>query len=397
MRISYGSSVYSNLEIDAVNKVLKTSTQMGSNVINFEKKIAKIFGKKYGVMTNSGSSALLLALKALNFKKGSEVITPALTFGTTVSSIVLNELVPSFVDVERNTFCVDVNKIEKKISSKTVAILAPDLLGNICNWKVIMNLAKKYNLKVIHDSADTLGATLYNKKMGYFSDITITSFYGSHIINGAGNGGMVCCSDKKIINKIKLLRSWGRSSSLYKNSESPANRFNIKLDGIRYDKKFVFSEIGYQMEPSEISAAFALAQLKKLKNNFDKRNKIFKKHLGFFKKYISFFELPEQNINAKTCWLAFPLLVRPNRYFTRTDLQIFLEKRNIQTRVIFTGNILRQPGFKDIKCIGKAKDFVTADYVMKNGILIGCHHGMTDEMLNYLYKNLVNFFSKIAN
>jgi CDP-6-deoxy-D-xylo-4-hexulose-3-dehydrase len=279
-------------------------------------------------MTNSGSSALLLALKAFNFKKGSEIITPALTFGTTVSSIVLNDLVPSFVDVEKNTFCIDDNKIEKKISRKTVAILAPDLLGNICNWNIILKLAKKYNLKIIHDSADTLGANLYGKKMGYYSDIVITSFYGSHIINGAGNGGMVCGSDKKIIQKIKLLRSWGRSSSLYKNSESVKNRFNIKLDGIRYDKKFVFSEIGYQLEPSEISAAFALVQLKKLKNNFDKRNKIFKMHLNFFKKYSSYVELPNQNIHAKTCWLAFPLLIKPNKYFTRTDLQIFLEKNN---------------------------------------------------------------------
>jgi len=397
MRISYGSSVYGNSEIKAVNRVLKKSTQMGAEVLSLEKKIAAVFGKKYGVMTNSGSSALLLALKAFNFKKGSEIITPALTFGTTVSSIILNELIPSFIDVEKNTFCIDVNKIERKISKKTVAILAPDLLGNICNWKAILDLARKYNLKVIHDSADTLGAELYNKKIGYYSDISITSFYGSHIINGAGNGGMVCCSDKNIINRIKLLRSWGRSSSLYKNSESATNRFNIRLDGIRYDKKFVFSEIGYQLEPSEISAAFALVQLKKLKNNFDKRNKIFKKHLSFFKKYTSFFELPQQNMHANTCWLAFPLLVRPNKYFTRTDLQIFLEKKNIQTRVIFTGNILRQPGFKDIKCIGKAKDFINADYVMKNGILIGCHHGMNEEMLNYLYKNFDNFFSKRVN
>ena len=397
MRISYGSSVYGNLEIKAVNRVLKKSTQMGAEVLSFEKKIAADFGKKYGVMTNSGSSALLLALKAFNFKKGSEIITPALTFGTTVSSIILNELIPSFIDVEKNTFCIDVNKIERKISKKTVAILAPDLLGNICNWKAILDLARKYNLKVIHDSADTLGAELYNKKIGYYSDISITSFYGSHIINGAGNGGMVCCSDKNIINRIKLLRSWGRSSSLYKNSESATNRFNIRLDGIRYDKKFVFSEIGYQLEPSEISAAFALVQLKKLKNNFNKRNKIFKKHLSFFKKYITFLELPQQNFYANTCWLAFPLLVRPNKYFTRTDLQIFLEKKNIQTRVIFTGNILRQPGFKDIKCIGKAKDFINADYVMKNGILIGCHHGMNEEMLNYLYKNFDNFFSKRVN
>lgn len=397
MRISYGSSVYGNLEIKAVNRVLKKSTQMGAEVLSFEKKIAAVFGKKYGVMTNSGSSALLLALKAFNFKKGSEIITPALTFGTTVSSIILNELIPSFIDVEKNTFCIDVNKIERKISKKTVAILAPDLLGNICNWKAILDLARKYNLKVIHDSADTLGAELYNKKIGYYSDISITSFYGSHIINGAGNGGMVCCSDKNIINRIKLLRSWGRSSSLYKNSESATNRFNIRLDGIRYDKKFVFSEIGYQLEPSEISAAFALVQLKKLKNNFNKRNKIFKKHLSFFKKYITFLELPQQNFYANTCWLAFPLLVRPNKYFTRTDLQIFLEKKNIQTRVIFTGNILRQPGFKDIKCIGKANDFINADYVMKNGILIGCHHGMNEEMLNYLYKNFDNFFSKRVN
>jgi CDP-6-deoxy-D-xylo-4-hexulose-3-dehydrase len=239
MRISYGSSVYGNSEIKAVNRVLKKSTQMGAEVLSLEKKIAAVFGKKYGVMTNSGSSALLLALKAFNFKKGSEIITPALTFGTTVSSIILNELIPSFIDVEKNTFCIDVNKIERKISKKTVAILAPDLLGNICNWKAILDLARKYNLKVIHDSADTLGAELYNKKIGYYSDISITSFYGSHIINGAGNGGMVCCSDKNIINRIKLLRSWGRSSSLYKNSESATNRFNIRLDGIRYDKKFV--------------------------------------------------------------------------------------------------------------------------------------------------------------
>ena len=205
---------------------------------------------------------------------------------------------------------------------------------------------------------------------------------------------MIVTSDKLIADKCKLLRSWGRSSSLFIESEAIENRFDIHLDGIQYDAKFVFQEAGYQLEPSEISAAFALVQLKKLGENINLRNKYFNSHNEFFGKFHEFFTLPEQNPKAHTCWLAYPLIVNENDYFTRTDLQIFLEKRNIQTRVVFTGNILRQPMMKDVPCIGKAEDFTNADRVMKQGILLACHHGLNQEMIDHLYSSVKLFLKE---
>ena len=171
-----------------------------------------------------------------------------------------NNLIPSFVDVEPLSYCIDVNQIEESINSNTVAIIAPNLMGNICDWEKIREIADKYNLIVIEDSADTLGATIDDKSSGYFSDLSITSFYGSHIINCAGNGGALALNDKKVLENAKLLRSWGRSSSLFdEKSEAIENRFNIDLDGIEYDAKFVFQMAGYNLEGSEIGAAFGLS------------------------------------------------------------------------------------------------------------------------------------------
>ncbi len=286
-------------------------------------------------------------------------------------------------------------KLKKKINSKTKAILAPDLLGSLCNWPKIKEIADKYNLKILQDSADTLGAKINNLSSGFYSDMSITSFYGSHVINGAGNGGMLCVNDKKESEKAKLLRSWGRTSSLYEDSEAIENRFGINIDGFRYDAKFVFQELGYQLEPSEISSAFALIQLKNLEVNINKRITNFEIHQTFFKKYKEFFDLPQELEGSYSGWLAYPLIVKEEAPFSRTDLQIFLEKKNIQTRVIFTGNILRQPGFKNIKCKGKADDFKSADYVMKGGILLACHHGLNQEMINHMHQSVVSFLRKI--
>ena len=265
IRVPYGQSVHGNDEIKAVTKVLKNSTQMGKNVQQFEKKISKLFSKKYGLMVNSGSSAILLAMEVLNLPKNSEIITPTLTFSSTVSYIIKNNLIPVFVDVKEGTYCMDEDKVKKLINKNTKAIIAPHLIGNLVNWEKIYKMLKKKNIIIIEDSADTLGATYKNKSSGKYTDISITSFYGSHIINCAGNGGMACFNDKKLYTKAKLLRSWGRSSSLYdEKSEKIENRFNIKLDGIPYDKKFVFEKIGHNLEPSEIGAAFGLVQLKNL-------------------------------------------------------------------------------------------------------------------------------------
>jgi CDP-6-deoxy-D-xylo-4-hexulose-3-dehydrase len=394
MYVPYGMTVHGEEEIAAVVNVLRTSTQMGKNVREMEARIAALFDKKHGIMVNSGSSSLYLAVESLQLPKGSEVITPALTFSTTVACIVKNGLIPSFVDVESDTFCIDASKIEAAITPNTSAMVIPNLLGNMPDWKEIGRIAKKHNLKVIEDSADTVGGEFQGVSSGHYSDISITSFYGSHVINCAGNGGMLCVNDDAVADRVKLLRSWGRSSSLFVESEAIENRFNIDIEGIEYDKKFVFEMIGYNLEPNEAGAAFGLVQLNKLHGNIDLREKFFDKQYNFFKKYEAFFDLPRQCENTRTGWLAFPLVIKEDAPFSRRDFQIFLEKRNIQTRVIFTGNILRQPGFKNIECKGHVDDFVMADKVMRGGVLLACHHGLTDDMLAHVHESVEIFMSE---
>ena len=393
-KIYYGLAVYDKKEIRAVNRVLtqnKLNLIDGPSVKLFEKKIASLFGKKYGLMVNSGSSANLLALASLKLKKNSEVITPTLTFSTTVAPIYQLGLIPSFVDVEMNKFIVDIKKIEKNISKKTKAIMIPNLLGNIPNFKEIYKLAKRYNLKVIEDSADTIGYSVKGKNFGKYSDISTTSFYASHIITGAGFGGMVCFNDKKLYEEAKILRGWGRSSAVFNESEDIKKRFSSKISGIQYDGKYIFLKMGYNFIPSEISAAFGLEQLKKLKKNIDTRVRNFKFLYNFYSKFPELVNLPITNLDARTGWLAFPLTIKNNLIFTRKDLQIFFEKNNIQTRTIFTGNILKQPAMKGLKYKSQKDCSNISDYAMKYGILLGCHHGMNNKDLTYITKVFLKF------
>lgn len=394
--VPYGLTVHGEDEEKAVVAVLRSSTQMGRHVREMEAKVAALFAKRQGIMVNSGTSALFLAAEILGLPKGSEVITPALTFATTVSCLVKNGLAPAFVDCERDTFCMDAGKVEAAITPNTKAMCVPNLLGNMPDWPALAALAKKHGLKMIEDSADTLGGTLQGKASGSWSDISITSFYGSHVINCAGNGGMLCVNDEEYARKAKLLRSWGRSSSLYVESEAVENRFDIDIEGIPYDKKFVFEALGYNLEPSEMGAAFGLVQLARLEANIAVREANFRKQYDFFTAYARFFHLPRQREASHTGWLAFPLVVKDDAPFTRRDMQVFLERRNIQTRVIFTGNILRQPGFRDIACRGRAEDFTQADAVMRGGILLACHHGLTDAMLAHVHESVALFLKPYA-
>ena len=400
MRILYGKAVYNNKEINASISVLKNKSLTlidGTSVKELEKKISKLFGKKYGLMVNSGSSANLLGLASLNLKKGSEIITPTLTFSTTVAPIYQLGFIPHFIDVDEMTFTAKLSQIEKAINKKTKAIMIPNLLGNVPNWVEIYKIAKKYKLKVIEDSADTIGYTINKKNYGKYSEITTNSMYASHIITGAGFGGMVCFNDKQLYERAKLLRGWGRSSAIFNESEGIKKRFNTKLDGIPYDGKYIFSDIGYNFLPSEISAAFALEQLKKLPKNIDKRVYNFNKLKIFFSKYPQLFDLPQQQKKLKTPWLAYPVLIKNNSKINRQKLQIFLEKKGIQTRTIFTGNILRQPIMKK-RYYKKVKDAeINSDKVMANGILIGCHHGLDNKELNYIIKNFENFIKNFLS
>jgi CDP-6-deoxy-D-xylo-4-hexulose-3-dehydrase len=395
IHVPYGKTVHGEEEIDAVVNVLRTSTQMGKNVREMEERIAKLYAKNYGIMVNSGSSALYLAADLLDYEPGSEIITPALTFSTTVAPQVKKGWVPAFVDVEEGTYNLDVNKVEEMITPKTKAMIIPNLIGNLPDWKRLREIADKHNIFLLEDSADTLGAEIDGASSGRFTDMSTTSFYGSHIINCAGNGGMLCVNSDAYYDRGRLLRSWGRSSSLFVESEKIENRFNVEIEGIPYDAKFVFEEPGYNIEPSEMGAAFGIVQLNKLAQNIDTRTANYTRMREFFSQYEEHFILPKQLPNSRTGWLAFATTIRESAPFIRRDLQIFLEKRNIQTRTVFTGNILRQPGFKNQPHKASKNGYPESDKVMRGGMLLACHHGLNDAQISHIMESVTVFMKNI--
>lgn len=397
MRVPYGFSVHGKEEINAVVKVLEGNTALGDQTKEFESKIAALFGKKYGVMVNSGSSANLLAFELLNLPAGSEVITPILTFATVVAPIIQKGLIPVFVDVDPDTYLVNLEQVEKAITPKTKALMIPSLMGNIPNMEALAKIAKKHKLFFIEDSCDTLGGKFKGKPTGLHSHISVTSFYGSHIINGAGGGGMIMVNDPKWVDRLVVLRGWGRRSSLFgekANSELIKNRFSGKIAGIPYDNKFIFSEIGYNFLPLELSSAFALEQFKKLPKFLSERKANFANLYEFFKQFENYFILPRQTPDTETAWLAFPLIIKPKAGFTRLDIVTFLEDNNIQTRPIFTGNILKQPGYKAIKNRQVIKDYVNSERIMRGGFVVACHHGLNNDQIEYLKGKFTEFLSK---
>ena len=396
--VLYAEAVYDEQEIEAVVEVLRSQRvdlMLSSKTRLLEKKVAEIFGNRFGIMVNSGSSANLLAVQSLKLPVGSEVITPVLTFATTVAPIVQSGLTPVFVDVNPSTFCVDPEDILNKISSKTKALLIPNLFGNIPDWARLNQIATEYGLQTIQDSADTIGSTLNNRPIGEFSTISTTSFYASHIVTGAGFGGMVLTDSEDYRDTSQLLRGWGRQSSLMNETNSIDERLAFKIDGIRYDAKYVFQELGYNFLPSEISAAFALVQLGKLEMNMKIRESNFSSMSEIFGEYPDYFELPQRASDSRSAWLAYPILIRPNAPFQRYQMQAFFEHMKIQTRTVFTGNILRQPAMKGFSFVGEPDHFPNSDRIMEFGIVFGCHHGMTSSQLEYISKVLKNFLGSI--
>ncbi len=392
-KIYYAKAKYGYSEIKAVNSVLKyqrLNLMNSHNVKLFEKKIAKLFNKKYGLMVNSCSSANLLALSALNLKKGSEIITPSLTFSTTVSPIIQLGLKPVLVDINLDTLLIDETKIEKMITKKTKAMIIPNLIGNIPNLKSLKRLCKKYKLYFIEDSADTIKSFYDGKSTGDYSDISTTSFYASHVITCAGFGGMLCTNNKDFYKKAIIQRGWGRNSSLFEEKESINLRFKSKSS---YDEKYLFTDLGYNFIPSEISAAFGLEQLKKLNEYSKLRNNNFNYLYNFFTKHRDLFLLPKKNKLVKNIWLAFPFMICTKK-FKRNDLQIYLEKNNIQTRTIFSGNILRQPGYHKKYFKLDKGGYKNADFVMDNGILLGSHQSMKLRELKYITRVIEEFIKK---
>ena len=395
IRVPYALSVHDHRETKAVSRVIdEHRTALGKETREFEKKIAALFGKKYGIMVNSGSSANLLSIELLNLPAGSEVITPVVTFNTTVAPLIQKGLVPVFVDVKPDTYLIDIDKIESRITKKTKALFIPSLIGNVPDMARLRAIADTHNLFFVEDSCDTLGATFGGKPTGAFSDISTTSFYGSHIINAGSGGGMICVNDTKWHERLLVLRGWGRTSGLFADSEDVAKRFTSELDGIPYDGKFIFTEVGYNMLPLEMSAAFGLVQLKKLTQFTQRRQKNFQALSQMFQQWDRYFSTPIQTPKSFTNWLAFPLTIKNGVPFSRINLVTFLEKNNIQTRPVFTGNILRQPAYAHMRKHNDPTLYPVTDFVMNHSFVIGCHQGISAPHLNHIKKTVEAFLAQ---
>lgn len=366
---------YGEEEIKAVEQSLRDGwlAGFGPRSVEFEKKIAKEFGKKFGVFVNSGSSACLLAVAALDLPKGSKIITPACTFSTTLAPIIQLGYKPVFVDVGLNDYVADIEQVANAITEEVKAIMLPNLIGNKPNWKLLRQILKNMNredIVLIEDSADTVTET-------FESDISTTSFYASHVITAGGMGGMVMFNDEKYVKRALMYRDWGRIGD---NSEDMSERFAHDVDGIPYDYKFLYGVLGYNMKCSEMSAAFGLVQLERFQTFKNKRRDNIKRYLENLKD-VKELILPDDSIEPN--WLAIPLQTE-----RRLELLNFLENNNIQTRVTFAGNVTRHPIYREY-----LQEFKNSDLIMKNGFLLGAHHGMNLDDVDYVCDKIKEFFN----
>lgn len=398
-RIEYAGSVHGEEEIAAVVEVLRggpTALRIGTNVRTLEALVAERFGKGRGVMVNSGSSALYLAVELLDARPGDEVITSPLTFSTDIAPLVRRGLVPVYVDVTPDTYQIDVERIADAVSERTVAILAPNLIGNCPDWDVIRAVADAHGLTVIEDSCDCLGATLRGTPTGTRSDMTVTSFALSHIITAAGTGGMICLDDPDLVDRALLLRRWGRRSeiALFGSRRGQRRFFSSLPDGTEYDDLFIFDELGWNFEPSEISAAFGVVQMGRLDENLARRRRNVALLDDAFARHDDLFVRPRTTPGVETGWHMYPIQIRPSSGIRRSDLQAHLEGHGIDTRMVWTGNICRQPAFAEIPHRICGDGLPHADAVMDRGLILPCNHGIDDEGIAWIVHHLDDFVAR---
>jgi CDP-6-deoxy-D-xylo-4-hexulose-3-dehydrase len=399
-RIEYAGSVHDDREIEAVVAVLRggpTALRIGKNVKAMEARVAELFGKRRGVMCNSGSSALYLAIEVLDLEPGDEIVTAAVTFSTDIAPMIRSGVVPAFVDVTPDTFQIDVDAIEEMIGPRTKAILTPNLIGNAPDWDRIREIGDRHGLKVVEDSCDALGLTLRGTPTGTRADISLTSFALSHIITAAGTGGMVCFDDDALADKALMLRRWGRRSEvqLFGSTKGTDKRFFSTIDGdLEYDNLFIFDEAGWNFEPSELSAAFGLVQLDKLAENLARRQRNFELTSSHFGRWPELFTLPRLTDGVDTGWHMFPVIIKPDVGIRRSALQQWMEQRGIDTRMVWTGNAARQPAFRDKPHRTPAGGLPNADRVMEWGLILPNNHSMNDDDCDYIGACLDGFVAE---
>lgn len=393
-RITYARATHGQEEVDAVVEVLNRGHQglrIGPSVFELERRVPELSGKKYGVMCNSGSSGLYLAVELLDLPKGSEVITSPLTFSTDVAPIVRAGLVPAFVDVRAETVNIDEDRIEEMVTERTAAILVPNLAGNCPDWDKVRAVADKHGLKVVEDTCDALGATLRGVPTGARADISVTSFSMAHIITCAGTGGMVMMDDVELRDRALLLRRWGRRSEPNLFGNGAGRVFREDLDGVDYDNDFIFDTLSWNFEPQELGAAYGVVQLDKLAENYKVRKATWQAYTEAYGRYPQFFTTPVETEGLDTAWLCYPVLVNEDAPFTRSDLQEFLDRAGIDTRTVWSGNITRHPMMDGIEYRVPEDGLPQADVVFERGMTLGMSHGLPQVHIDRITRAISEF------
>jgi len=391
-KITESGPVHDEREIEAVVEVLRSGTlDLGPKVAEFERRGAELLAKRHGVMVNSGTSALWLAVDLLGCKPGDEVITSPLTFSSDIAPLVRSGIVPAFVDVEPDTFQIDVEGIEAMIGPRTKAILAPNLCGNCPDWDRIRAIADAHGLLVVEDSCDVLDATLRGTRTGLRSHISVTSFARAHAMTAAGNGGLIAVDDDEWFDQSLVRRRWGRRSEtyLFGSRKGSADRFGPLADGTPYDLVFVFDDMGYNFEPSEIMAAYGLVQMEKLAEFNRRRQRAFAAIDQAFRKHGEKIVPPRTTDGLETTWMRYAFLLADG--IDRVALQEHFLGRDIPTRMVWTGNILRQPGFATIPHRAPPRGLPNCDRVMDRGLSLPAHHGLTNDDLDYIVDAIVDW------
>lgn len=399
--IPYAGRVYDEHEIiSLVDSALDFWLTAGRYANQFETEFAEFLGIKHCLLTNSGSSANLLAVSALTspklgkkrLKPGDEVITVAAAFPTTVNPIIQNNLIPVFIDVDLGNYNIQADKIEDAISDKTRAIFIAHTLGNPFDLNKVMEIAEKHNLWVIEDNCDALGSKYNGQYTGTFGHIATFSFYAPHHMT-MGEGGALVTNDTQLKRLIESFRDWGRDCWCEPGCDnSCGKRFGWKLGKLPfgYDHKYIYSHIGYNLKITDMQAAIGVEQLKKLPLFIEARKRNFRMLFDGLKKYDDYFILPEIKTETDPSWFGFLLTVRENAGFSKDDIVKYLEDHKIATRMLFAGNITKHPCFEGVE-YRVWGDLVNTDRIMNDTFWIGVYPGLTDEIIEYML-NIFNEF-----
>ena len=403
-----GSYLDENEYIAVVRCLMEGWFALGENGIRFENKFPTRLGKEHGCLTNSGSSANLLMVSALGSRKlhalpkGSKIITPVAGFPTTINPIIQNGYTPVFIDIEMDTLNLDIDQLEAAAKNGASALIFAHVLSNPPNMDAVMDIVKRYNLILLEDCCDALGSTYKGKPLGSFGEMASCSFYPAHHIT-LGEGGFVATNTKEQEMVVKSLREWGRgcycsgkAAACLKNGMCK-KRFSNWLPALPdevFDHKYVYEEIGYNLKPLDLQAAMGLVQLDKLDTIIEKRKHNYRRLYSVFSKYSDKFMLPVATEGADPAWFAFPVTVKDNAGFKRTELTMFLEEHKIQTRNYFGGNILLQPGYIHLCNGDPLKMYPNATKATTNTFFLGTSPVILDEHIDYIEQVLSRFLSR---